>query len=471
MDLSISMPKFKTPKKILIALLATLILWMGIQPPAKADAFVQFAAVGAVEVGVLAFWGGAVLVATVGVAVGLDPEVGEDIQNFGKAAFTGANDAIKKSIEWSVSKMKINTSSDPQTYAVQFTPEVKSYLQTAWNDYYSPTSTVDRRISVSPSNKEIVFSKKLTQYASVTAKETGKYLGVATSTIFGANNYYLKSITNVSGSKFKLELVHMTTGDIVTTTQNTNYYDAYEVFRNWANSDLLKRDVNWIPADKLGTLDMVPSYVPTVITPALPANIPDVFTVPAPVGTLNPAGDMVTLANPTIGYPNRVIPANPWDVAVGYPAIPGDITSLSPSQTISKPADIPAPSVPTVPDVPDVTGILGWLNAFWTKFMQMLKDLFIPSAINFAPISNIWATRFPAIQSITAALQSLTVLNYEQSPPKFNFTISGKSYTFIDLTKVPPSWMNLAKMFIRISIWSAFIFMVLREWRPRPHLG
>jgi hypothetical protein len=143
------------------------------------------------------------------------------------------------------------------------------------------------------------------------------------------------------------------------------------------------------------------------------------------------------------------------------------ITSTSIPKVITFPITITGISTPTIPD----TSIWDWLKNFFPNLLQMLKNLFIPSAISFAPITNIWATRFPAIQSITTALQSLTALNYEQTPPKFNFTISGQSYTFIDLSVVPPSWMNLARLFIRISIWSGFIFMVLREWRPRPHLG
>ncbi|NIK80605.1 hypothetical protein FHS15_005796 [Paenibacillus castaneae] len=509
--LSFRIPTIKlTFKKTCIMLLIVIIAYMGVQPP-KADAFAPLVALGAVEVGALAFWGGAVLVASVGVAVGLDPAVADEITAFGKSAWDGANDAMKASISWATSAMSLNSS---QTYSVSFTPETRTYLQTAWRSHFSTSNSSYKPLAIDPSTKLITPASSIVDngvpidwvspapWTNLSRLEMNTLLRVSARDITqeetdNVNNairpYYVSSnwrlwglrMVDVTGKLVMTEVVRTSTN---VTSWNAIDRDQYSIILQPSNKETYYTvglgNTSWYSATATTSISRSytlsverlvnpitrPITTPDVLSPALPTNVPDVFTMPAPQGVLNPTGDMVTLANPTIGYPSATIPANPWDVAIGFPAIPGQIADLSPTQTIATPAEVPVPTVPDVP-IPDATGILGWLNGFWDKFVQMLKNLFIPSAIDFAPIGNIWANRFPAIDSIATSLRSLTVLNYEQNPPKFNIIINKKSYTFIDLTAVPPSWMDMARTFMRISIWSGFIFMILREWRPRPHLG
>lgn len=116
-------------------------------------------------------------------------------------------------------------------------------------------------------------------------------------------------------------------------------------------------------------------------------------------------------------------------------------------------------------------GLMDFLNGFWASFLRNMEYLFVPTTLDTSPLKNIWADRFPAIESIKASLVGLTTLNYDQTAPKFDFYILGKQYTMIDMRGVPSIWINMARIFIRISIWSGLLFMILREWRPKPHIG
>ncbi|WP_138756554.1 hypothetical protein [Paenibacillus sinopodophylli] len=414
-------------RKTIIVFLILVVAWIGVQPK-KADAFVQFAAIGAVEVGALAFWGGAVLVASVGVAVGLDPAVGDDIQNFGKAAWTGANQAIKDSISWSVSKMSLNSAS---TYSVEFTPEVKAYLMSTWTGYFSPANrdqyekmAINQVVGVGP---VLSYASTSTIYRNMYTEDGGKvfgeYVGTHQYTGTAFDSYkYLKSIIYLPGKtgttpNWALFFSQANGfGSYVDIQVYYPYASPIEVYNQLINTGLLIRNAT------MTNLAVNPVFstplAPDVISPALPVNIPDVFTMPATQGVLNPAQDMVTIANPTIGYPGAVIPANPWDVAIGYPAIPGNIADLSPTKTIATPADIPVPgvSVPTVPSIPSWDTPTGTAQIDWSPLLLAGIDL---------------TTKFPF--SIPWDLKrQLDVFNVAPQAPvlKFNktFTMGGATF-------------------------------------------
>jgi hypothetical protein len=342
-----------------LSFLAITMFSTAIYTPPKADAFWQLGAAAAVEVGALAFWGGAVLVASVGVAVGVDPAVGDDIKNFGQSAWNNANDAIKASIRWSVGSMSLNSD---KTYAVKFTPETRTYLQDQWRTHFS--SSTSPKISYNSTTKTIVPTTSMVKYTSLDLSDPKKYLGriewskftVLTSGL--TDTFNLKRMTYLGNNSFRLYTTTWPDNDMaiygsknydvrmpgfVFDDVNAAYVhmvnNGYLTFVN--GESLFVKDNNPISTSPT-TPDVLspalPANIPDVLSPALPANIPDVFTMPAPQGTLNTAGDVFTAQAPTIGYPGAVRPADPWNVAIGYPVIPGNIADLSPAQTISTPA-------------------------------------------------------------------------------------------------------------------------------------
>lgn len=92
-------------------------------------------AAGGVEIGAIAFWGGAVLVAAAGTAVGLDKELMGQIESFGRDVWDTANDAIRSSITASIGAMKAgwNTAS---THAVTWSSEASAFLENKWNEWF-----------------------------------------------------------------------------------------------------------------------------------------------------------------------------------------------------------------------------------------------------------------------------------------------------------------------------------------------
>lgn len=115
--------------------------------------------------------------------------------------------------------------------------------------------------------------------------------------------------------------------------------------------------------------------------------------------------------------------------------------------------------------------LIGWITGFWDKFVELMKSLFIPTAIDFSPIQNIWVNKFPAIDAITSALASLTTVTANTDPPKYKWKIGDQENTIIDFSKVDPTWITLAKTAMRIGLWGGIVFMILRELRPKPTIG
>ncbi|SIQ89616.1 hypothetical protein SAMN05880570_2644 [Paenibacillus sp. RU4T] len=171
-----------------------------------------------------------------------------------------------------------------------------------------------------------------------------------------------------------------------------------------------------------------------------------------------------------IVFPDPAVYPNAAEAIVNNRAI---VTNPEPEPAPST-APSPKPSPEPNPDPepqPETGGILNWLSQFWANFMKTLSDLFIPTAIDTSPMRNVWTSRFPAIDSITGSLKGLLGMNYTQTAPHWEFNINGKWYTMIDLRPIPSSWITMARLFIRIGIWSGLLFLILREWRPRPHVG
>lgn len=102
-----------------------------VMPPKQAHANPFEAALG-LEIGALIFWGGAALVATCGVAIGLDDELMDDVEQFGRDTFYGANDLIKDQIKDTLST-SIGVAGVVDKIKVKFPDETQAYLEAEFN--------------------------------------------------------------------------------------------------------------------------------------------------------------------------------------------------------------------------------------------------------------------------------------------------------------------------------------------------
>lgn len=362
-------------KKILICILITVYLTVSVYPK-RADAFFPAIAIGgAIEIGALAFWGGAALVASVGVAVGLDKELTDNIKDFGKSAWDGANDAIKSSITWATSKMTFGST---ERYEVPITPEVKTYLETSFKNYWV-NNPARPKLAINPVSKLVTTAAALTGFTTMASSAVNKSLGWHAMNGNIYNNVF--KIVYLGSGQVQLSAQRTagsTTSTITFTYPVNSLQEAYDYM---IQNNILRPSVvgsGW-------TAETAPvltnPLAPDVITVGdIPVGMPDVFTMPAPVAIpVSGQPDMIDLGIPVIGYPQGVIPAKPWDVAIGNPAIPGQaVKDLSPADTITSAPTISAPAVPANPSI-------NWND--------------IPSdSLNFGPLKiagYLFTTKFP----------------------------------------------------------------------------
>ena len=136
--------------------------------------------------------------------------------------------------------------------------------------------------------------------------------------------------------------------------------------------------------------------------------------MPAPMGVVNPTEDVVDFAFPAIGYPNGVRTADPLDVAIGNPAIPGqDVLDLNPDQAITKPADIPVPTTANPPVTSPWTPTVP--NADWPDKLRAAVTTRFPFSIP-------WDAAY--LINIFVAPPQVPVINVDAGPIKFNVTLN-----------------------------------------------
>ncbi|MDQ0116831.1 hypothetical protein [Paenibacillus harenae] len=533
-------------KKILITMLIVIVGWTSLQPP-KANAALQLAAI---PVGAIMFWGGAALVASTGIALGLDPVAMGAIRQFGEDVWNGSNELMKDS--WQSTLSAVQWGETQSRYAVTWTAEQFNYLKTKWQEHFGKGYMVDGngKIKQIINLNATIIPSQLTLFDPQTLdNNTLKNMGEIKFTN-GSSTRYIREI-RLNENGYATYRFNTTAGG----SESTGYFDLHGVstgpYKNaYAAYAALAASAM---TEGVNTIEPFFSYYTGTTNNhsgsiTFPTNVSRDFAFPAPTGTLNGDGSVNNYTYPTIGHIGGV---KTNDVGIGYTPTTGAYDQLSerdsvnpimledfivqgipetgidvfapdmpyvdldivfnPSDAANKTLDVVinppiarwdgvnfrltpiadgsadiviyAPAIPKTITIPlkvtgtgvanpdSPTGIIDWLNGFWDKFISVLKNLFVPVAVDFSPIGNVWVDRFPAIEKISSALSGLTTLNYDQSPPKFDFIINGHTYTFIDLTFIPSNWINMARTFMRISIWSGFIFMVLREWRPRPHVG
>lgn len=369
-------------KKLLICALVTIYMSVSMVPR-RAEANPVVVAAGAVEIGTLAFWGGTVLVASLGVAVGMDKSLADDIKDFGKSAWTGANDAIKSSISWSVSKMSFgsSTATKKTTYAVEFTPEVKAYLSSSYDSYFR-TSETRPKIAINTSTQMVTKATAVVTHKAITALY-GHWLGNTSYNIWGGDSI-LTAVENVGTNLWTVWAARPGTFPYNARSKGITYTIPTSSVATVLETLVARGEVTLAPDYLDNSTWTIPATTyPDVIVPgAIPVGMPDVFTMPAPSGVIDPAGN-VDYDMPAIGYPDAVIPANPanpWDVAIGNPAIPGQVVKdLSRTDTITANPDV------AVPDTAVSNPPIDWSDT--------------PSdSLNFGPLriaGNLFTTKFP----------------------------------------------------------------------------
>lgn len=409
-------------KKIWLSCLIVIVLSMSLVPPKPAQAFV-FALPAAIPAGALAFWGGAALVATAGAAIGLDPDLMDEIAAFGESTYNKANAATKQAIDWATSAMTFNPTSEYeyQTYSVEFTPDVTTYLKAEFKDWFIDRS--DRPVlSVNPTTNLLTYLDSVHQYTFVTAN-TDYILGmmIQSALPFNRTYNYIRRIgyynpPGPGGANIAVVGTNTPTADLG--FSRDHWFDLPDIKDATAAMQYFLQLGILVPTG--GAIDPAPALtnpLPTnpdviVLPDAIPVGWPDVITMPAPTGVLNPAGDMVTPAMPAFGYPNGVRTADPKDVAIGNPAIPGALPqTLTPDMAITAPAAIPVPANPAVPSP-------------WTPTVPTgdWPDKLRAAVTTRFPFSIPWDAAY--LINIFVAPPQVPVIAVDAGPIKFNVTLN-----------------------------------------------
>lgn len=327
-------------------------------PIQKAHAVAPLVAAGGIEAGALMFWGGAVLIASAGAAVGMDPDVSQSIEDFGKSAWVGANDAVKTSLTSSFSAMSDawNTTSK---FAVTIGSEARMYLEGKWDDWFGGGMVMDANgqiTSVASLNEMILPSKyyaNLDQFCGNECLNLGLLVGWQS---WGGIES-IKADVNGRGVMYFQD------------SSNTKVIYRAEGFAN-ALAMFEYAKVTWGIVPNGLTIDqgifektntsgaVVGQYTPLVF----PQTFPDTMVLPAPQGTLNPDNTVEDYRTPVIGRVGNVAEG---DIAVGY----GSITAAD--TIVATPVD---PSATPTWETPTDTAKIDWSplllagTDFTTKF-------------------------------------------------------------------------------------------------------
>lgn len=375
-------------KKILIVLLIPLIFIQSI-PIQKAEAnplAVAIPIIGVVEIGTLALWGGAVLVASAGTAVGMDPELMNDVSAWGKDMWVGANDVIKASWTASVEGLKTGAKA-----SVEWSQDVLDYFKTGiMSMKYALNASGDTIIDVIQYNGIRLPSYIKSDY------HQGENLG---------RFYY--------GDWYLLYEVQVT----------VNGYPRLYVFREVSSSFSYLNMANQVNNAWQGYSAAVAQYgivqngatVTGKFVTDIPQPYQDVFwpgdtaiprkvTLPQPRWTLNPDGT-ARLANPTVG---RVGGTTAGDIAVGYP-ISGTVADLAPTDAISTEIN-PPPTKPPTPKPPTSK----WNPFSWLKY---LLDWFVWLIVILVYFLTESVARLAELNSLTSGLKAVLVSFFTTIPP------------------------------------------------------
>ncbi|PIH55324.1 colicin E5-related ribonuclease [Paenibacillus sp. LK1] len=324
-------PKTKSAffKKVFLMFnIIVLLFSLSIQPKANAIAFAPAIGLGGLEAGAIMLWGGAILVAATGTAVGLDPELMDEVKKFGEQAWNDADEITRQAIASSISGMdKIWSTS--KKYSLQWSSEAQAYLNNKWNEYFAAGAyvnpTTGKIEKIATINSVIVPSSVVASYPTY---DGNKDIGMIDR---GTHKVYISSVgVNLYGKIQISSSPHETIWPSVVTNKTypnalVAYNDFVEQLKVQSTYQSVKpifvmRDINNSSNSKV--------YKPLVV----PTNFPTKLTVPALKGIVNSSGEITTLEKPNIG---RVGGGINGDIAISYPTYVGDVGTFSKSDAVT----------------------------------------------------------------------------------------------------------------------------------------
>lgn len=324
-------PKTKSAsmkKLFLMFNIIVLLFSLSIQPKANAIAFAPAIGLGGLEAGAIMLWGGAILVAATGTAVGLDPELMDEVKKFGEQAWNDADEITRQAIASSISGMdKIWSTS--KKYSLQWSSEAQAYLNNKWNEYFAAGAyvnpTTGKIEKIATINSVIVPSSVVASYPTY---DGNKDIGMIDR---GYKQVYISSVGVDQYGKIQIgSSPHETIWpDVVTTKKYPNALVAYNDFVKQLNVQSTYQSVKPIFVMRdINNSSNSRAYKPLVV----PNNFPTKLTIPALKGIVNSNGEITTLEKPNIG---RVGGGINGDIAISYPAYVGDVGTFSKSDAVT----------------------------------------------------------------------------------------------------------------------------------------
>ncbi|MGG4144325.1 hypothetical protein ABEW34_14465 [Paenibacillus algorifonticola] len=307
---------FNVSRKILAALLLVSLVATIAIPVKKTEASSLPVAEGGIEAAALAYWSGAVYVASVDGAIGVKPELQEDIQIFAKSMWDDAPASIKTSITESTYGMQDgwNTSN---SYVVSWTPRTLAYLQDKWYDHFGGGATYyDNKVIA-----DIMGPGAIIRPSSVIAQSNAVGEG---NIGYMANGQIRAIYVDISGKA----TIESRSG------VNPSYSGLLDLNNKpFANArDAYNEFVTRFKIEK-GTYTTKPIFVDgrtksryvEVIFPSSTV-FPNSIVMPAPQGVLNADYTVKQYKTPTIGRAGGVITGQ---IVIGFPSVTGNFAALT----------------------------------------------------------------------------------------------------------------------------------------------
>lgn len=335
-------------------------------PVARANPLVI--AAGGVEVGTLALWGAAALVAGAGLAVGaMSPEAAQSMYQWGEDVWNGANDAIKAGIT-AASAVAAQAWGTSSRVAITWPQDVRDYLIAQLGGLY--VSVDSGRITA------VGHLDQILGYPSYATAPAGKDLFII------PERYYPKHITALRWNS-PSDVTMYGYDSAVGQTQWGNFagYHFNNLVDFWLNFVLttgVAQEGYQIVSNPVYQWDRPDVKVPDV------SAIPGTMTLPAPHGMVNEDGTVASYDTPVVG---RLADGT---VAVGFPAS-GVLTQEDAVTSVPYTTD---QSVPGSLEglVADVVGTVSGIRTAVMDFVDVSKP------IDWSPlqaVGTVVTTRFP----------------------------------------------------------------------------
>ncbi|MEF2964205.1 colicin E5-related ribonuclease [Paenibacillus sp. M1] len=313
-------------RKITLCFQVFLLIFIIASPAPKANANPALA-LGAVETGAIMFWGGAVLVAAAGTAVGLDPQVMDNIEEFGKTVWNEADEFTRNAITASVQGFE-SIWGTTKKYSLQWNSTAYTYLTDKWNEFFAAGAMIDSSTG------------KITSVVTNTSV-------IAPSSVYPPENFDLGKIFEEG---YELEVVAISKYGYITYV----YYD--HVFHSRKQKEIKYDDngnelifpnalvaYNWLKENPLFQYKKTLQTAEPIFSDRrtskdieynplfYPSIFPSTIRVPALKGVVNDYGEVISYDTPNIG---RVGNSIMGDIAINYPTYVGDTGTFTKEDAI-----------------------------------------------------------------------------------------------------------------------------------------